>query len=118
MRTGPRLVTARVDSTVQDVVSRITSGQTAAAVIVNADDSLVGVFTDGDLRRAACENPAFLNAKVGEYCTSPCHFIEESESIADALALFQNTRTEELPVVREEHNRVLGLLCLKDIPIF
>ena len=52
------------------------------------------------------------------FASIPCHYVVHDTSIADALKLFQNTQTEDLPVIDPDTRRVLGTLCLKDITAF
>lgn len=117
MRTGERLVTVSPDSVVRDAVRAVSDANTGAAILVNDDGSLSGIFTDGDLRRALLQGDSVLDKAVLPYASHPCHYIDADASLAEAMNLFSQTRTEDMPVVRGADNRVVGLLCLKDIRI-
>ena len=78
----------------------------------------MGIFTDGDLRRALLQGSNVLEGPVEQFASIPCHFVSHNTSISEALELFQNTQTEDLPVLDPDTRRVLGTLCLKDIPAF
>jgi arabinose-5-phosphate isomerase len=118
MRVGPRLVCVGPDSPLKEVVQVVSAAKTGAAVLVRPDQTLLGIFTDGDLRRACLRGGDVLEQPVQRFATVPCHSISAKASVADALKIFQNTRIEDLPVVDPATEVVMGLLCLKDIPAF
>jgi arabinose-5-phosphate isomerase len=118
MRTGARLVCVSPETPLREVVRRVSDAKTGAAVVVRADGTLVGIFTDGDLRRALLRGGDVLEAGVARFATVPCRFVADDTSVADALKVLQNQRIEDLPVVDQGTARVLGLVCLKDIAMF
>jgi CBS domain-containing protein len=101
-----------------DVVERVTQAKTGAAVLTNDDGTLYGIFTDGDLRRSLLQGGTVLEREVFQFSSHPCHSIAADATLAEALNLFSQSRTEDLPVVERATGRVVGLLCLKDISIF
>ena len=118
MRVAPRLVCVEPGTPIKAVVKVVSSAKTGAAVLVNPDGTLLGIFTDGDLRRACLRGGDVLDQPVERCATVPCQSIADTTSIADALKLLQNRHIEDLPVVDKASNVVLGLLCLKDISSF
>jgi arabinose-5-phosphate isomerase len=95
----------------------VSAAKTGAAVLTDEDGRLVGIFTDGDLRRACLSGGDSLEQPVEPWATMPCLSIDATAPVSDALKLYQNHRIEDLPVI-DSTSRVLGLLCLKDIPTF
>ncbi|MDD4318589.1 MAG: KpsF/GutQ family sugar-phosphate isomerase, partial [Victivallaceae bacterium] len=51
MRSGDRLALVSPDTTVKDTLLKITAARSGAALIVDAERHLLGIFTDGDFRR-------------------------------------------------------------------
>src|SRR2546428_11309703 len=53
MRTGPRNPTVRSDASLRETAAVMTrtEGRPGAASVVDAEGKLIGIFTDGDLRR-------------------------------------------------------------------
>ena len=115
MRTGDKVVCVAPAAQLKQVIRLVSDARTGSATLVDADGSLVGIFTDGDLRRALLQGSTVLEGAVERFASIPCHFVRHNTSIADALELFQNTHTEDLPVLDGDSRRVLGTLCLKDI---
>ena len=118
MRTGDKVVSVEPMAQLKQVIRLVSDAGTGSATLVDADGSLVGIFTDGDLRRALLQGSTVLEGAVERFASIPCHFVLHNTSIADALKLFQNTLTEDLPVLDPDTRRVLGTLCLKDISAF
>jgi arabinose-5-phosphate isomerase len=118
MRVTPRLVCVPPGTPIKDVVKVVSAAKTGAAVLVRPDGTLLGIFTDGDLRRACLSGGDVLDQAVERWATAPCHAIDDTTSIADALKILQNRHIEDLPVVDKGSQVVLGLLCLKDISSF
>ena len=115
MRTGDKVVCVEPAAQLKHVIRLVSDARTGSATLVDADGSLVGIFTDGDLRRALLQGSTVLEGAVERFASIPCHFVRHNTSIADALDLFRNTHTEDLPVLDPDSRRVLGTLCLKDI---
>ena len=118
MRTGDNIVCVEPTAQLKRVIQLVSNAKTGSATLVDADGALVGIFTDGDLRRALLQGSAVLEGAVEQFASIPCHFVLYDTSIADALRLFQNTQTEDLPVLDPETRRILGTLCRKDITAF
>lgn len=118
MRTGSRLVRVTADTRLKQVIERVSEAKTGAAILVHPDRTLLGLFTDGDLRRAILKGQLVLDEPVEKFASIPCHFLRADGSVADALKLCHNHRIEDLPVVDRETNEVVGLMCLKDIAAY
>ncbi|MBP9891341.1 MAG: KpsF/GutQ family sugar-phosphate isomerase [Planctomycetes bacterium] len=106
--------TATVDhkATVKDALSAITKQKTGAVFIVDGK-KLLGVFTDGDLRRHI-EDDGLLKHKVTEIMTMPGKRIEGEHLASEAVKLVQEFRIGELPVVNAQ-GELLGHVALKDL---
>ena len=83
----------------------------AAAVIDN--DKLVGIVTDGDLRRMLMKHPNIEAVKVKEIMTKSPTTIEKSAHVADALNVMQSKEISVLPVM--EDGRYVGMIHIHDI---
>lgn len=73
------------------------------------------MFTDGDLSRAILKFAAALLQPVCRFASHPCHSLWSDSLIAEAMNLFAETRTEDLPIVERGTGKVVGMLCLKDL---
>jgi arabinose-5-phosphate isomerase len=100
-----------------EVVKAISKHALGAVNIVDANEKLIGIVTDGDLRRTiektAPENLSSLNAEQMMTCNPT---VTNPEMLAfDALQLMENRpmQISVLPVVQDE--KCVGLLRLHDI---
>jgi arabinose-5-phosphate isomerase len=107
---------ARVKSTtkVKDVLWTITRARCGCACVVDAKHKLLGIFTDGDLRRHLEEDPGVLSRKVSEVMTKNPASIEKTKLAAEAFDLLKSKKIDELPVL-DNHGRVVGLLDVQDL---
>ncbi|MGH8295732.1 MAG: KpsF/GutQ family sugar-phosphate isomerase [Steroidobacteraceae bacterium] len=84
------------------------------AVVVGDDDTILGVFTDGDLRRALDRQVDIHAALMTEVMTSPCKTISPQELAAEAVHLMEVHRITALPVA-DEQGRLVGALNVHDL---
>jgi KpsF/GutQ family protein len=117
MRVGARLVCVTSATSIRDVVKQVTAARTGAAIVVDQDNKLLGIFTDGDLRRAILKGGTVLEQAVHSFSSVPCRYVFEDCSAAEAVATMSDARIEDLPVVDRVTGEVLGLLCLKDVSL-
>ena len=123
MRTGERFARVAPETTVLDALMAMTKAQGGAAVAVDADGRLAGIFTDGDFRRAlsasngngAGEAGQILARPVSDLMTRNPLFIRADAYAADVLKVFEKRRIDDLPAVDAE-GRVVGLVDIQDLP--
>ena len=123
MRTGERFACVSPETTVLDALMAMTKAQGGAAVVVEADGKLAGIFTDGDFRRVlsasngngAGEASQILARPVSAHMTRQPLFIRAEAYAADVLKVFEKRRIDDLPVVDAE-GHVVGLVDIQDLP--
>ena len=84
------------------------------AIVVDADDRVLGVYTDGDLRRSLDRRIDVHAATMREVMTSPCRTIGPRELAAEAVHLMEKHRITALPVA-EADGRLVGALNVHDL---
>lgn len=117
MRSGERVPAVGPDTSVLDCLRAITAARAGSVVLVDASSRLLGIFTDGDLRRvlAHAGDPAsVLASPVRAHATCPCRSVAADELLQTALRLCADKHINELPVVDGE-GRLAGLLDLQDL---
>jgi len=95
----------------ETAIRKITSGGFGCVGIVDSDGALVGIVTDGDLRRHL--QKLSRGAKVTEIMTKDPHVVQEESVAAEALALFSDRKITAVFIV-DEDRRPLGLLHVHD----
>jgi len=83
--------------------------------IVDEENKLHGVFTDGDLRRILDhDNVNTRETRIADVMTSPCRSVRTDTLAAETLAMMQKHKINSLPVV-DENNRVVGAMNMHDL---
>ena len=118
MRTGERLAKVGPDATVLDALMAMTKAQGGSAVVADADDKLLGIFTDGDFRRivsTSADSNKLLASPVGDVMTKSPLFVYDDAYAAELLKIFEKKRIDDLPVC-DRSGRVVGLVDIQDLP--
>ena len=115
MRSGERFDRVTPDNTVMESLMAMTKAKSGSAAIVDGSGRLVGIFTDGDFRRAVSEKRVDLNAAVSTVMTSPAMFVRDDVYAADLLKIFEKKRIDDLPVCDAE-GKVVGVVDIQDLP--
>ena len=115
MRTGKANPVAHYKTPVGKVLFSITEARAGSCTIVNDEGKLVGIFTDGDLRRHLRQNGEMILKKpVKDLATAKPLVIQKERLAAEALHLLKTKKIDELPVV-DEKGRAVGLLDVQDL---
>jgi arabinose-5-phosphate isomerase len=116
MRTGSMNPTVRDDATLRETAAVMTrtEGRPGATSVVDAQGRLVGIFTDGDLRRLVQDGQNDFTAKVASVMGKGPRTVSPDDLAQDAADLMRDARVDQLPVVDEQH-RPVGLLDVQDL---
>ncbi len=114
MRGLDATATVNPTQTVLETVSQIAEKRSGAAFIVNEQRELLGVLTDGDLKRLVTSSPDALAAPVEESMTRSPKTIRKNEPVEIALDKFRTHHINILAVVDEE-GTLLGHLDIQDV---
>ena len=96
--------------TMHQVVLTISSKRGGCAGIINKDGELVGVITDGDLRRHL--SPDLLGKKAAEIMFTTPTTLSPNALVADALALMNEKSVGSIFIL--DHLKPIGVVHLKD----
>ncbi len=93
----------------------MTEKKLGMTTIVDTKKVLIGVFTDGDLRRIFDRNDINLNkTSIDEVMIKNCKVIFEDQLAAEALQIMESKSINALPVVNS-NNEVIGALNMHDL---
>jgi arabinose-5-phosphate isomerase len=114
MRTGPANPVVRQTDLVKKVLLVITQARAGSASVVDKSGALIGIFTDGDLRRHIEEDSQILQRKVSEVMTRRPKALPVGQLAVEALKILRSYRIDEVPIV-DKRNRPIGLLDIQDL---
>ncbi len=89
-------------------------GRRPGALLAVDGGRLVGIFTDGDLRRLIVQRPEALERPLADVMTASPKALSSDALVRDAVRLVRESRQDEIPVVDEE-GRPVGLLDVQDL---
>ncbi len=115
MRTGDRLASVDRHARVRDALLAMTHARSGCVAVVDAQDRLVGVFTDGDLRRHIDRAANVGDLEIENVMTSKPISVRADQLAVDVLAIFEKHNIDDLVVV-DENGRLAGLVDIQDLP--
>ena len=102
------------DAPLTQALLAMTAGGMGMTAVVDADDVPVGIFTDGDLRRALEKGRDVRSARVSEVMTRSPRSIAPGALAAEAAATMENLRISQL-LVLDQAGRLAGALTTHDL---
>ncbi len=96
----------------EKVILEISSKRLGATAVLQ-NEELVGVITDGDLRRMLQKHNDISNLKAGDIMTQNPRTIQKNSLVVDALTLMKENNITQLPVL--DKNNYIGVIHLHDI---
>jgi arabinose-5-phosphate isomerase len=115
MHGGKSLPLTREDSSMHDTVVEMSVKRLGVIGVTDASGYLIGVITDGDLRRNIERG---LDHNAGEFMTRDPKTLRPDDLIDDALVLFDEHKITTLFVVKEDGRgkKPVGVLHIHDCP--
>jgi arabinose-5-phosphate isomerase len=113
MRTGEAIPLVTEEASLQDAIQEMTRKGLGMTTVVDAGGRLVGVITDGDLRRLHLRGTAFEALRAGEAATRSPRTIGADDLAAKALETMEGRITSL--VVVDEAQRPRGVIHMHDI---
>jgi len=114
MLTGGKLPLVLAGSKVQSAIEEINAKGLGAAFIIDKDQMLAGIITDGDLRRALIKGKNILEMNVEEIMSPSPKTIDENKSAAEALELMELKAITHLAILNRS-KRIKGIVHLHDL---
>lgn len=117
MRKGDALPLVAAGTTVADAIVQTsrTKGRPGASLVVAADGTLAGIFTDGDLRRLL-EGGSFerLEQPIDDFMATQPKVLHAEDLAVDAHRLLRENRIDNAPVI-DGDSKPVGLLDVQDL---
>ena len=108
MKTGHDIPTVSADTKLLDALL-VMSQKTLGMVLITDNNTLQGIFTDGDLRRVLESHSDIQGLSIGEVMTPNCRSILADKPAMAAVQMMDEFNLNALPVV-DENNQVVGAI--------
>lgn len=116
MRKDRKLATAGPDMAVRDALELMTGAGAGCVCITSAGNGrLLGIFTDGDLRRQLLKDPLILGKPLAEVMTRNPIALNVDALAIEALRVFDTRAIDDLVVI-DQHGTPVGLIDSQDLP--
>ncbi|MDP7805895.1 KpsF/GutQ family sugar-phosphate isomerase [Acinetobacter baumannii] len=115
MHTGEELPKVSPDTPMNQVLYEISNKRLGLTTIVDEQDHLLGIFTDGDLRRLIDKQQGFdVNLPVSEVMTKKPSTISQEARAVEALQQLNQKKISQFVVV-DDQNKVIGVISMHDL---
>ena len=101
-------------STLHQAIVEMSKKGLSMVTIVDTDNNIKGIITDGDLRRMLDKNVDVYNAVVDDLMTKNPTTVDYREMAVNALQTMSDKKITCMPVVNEE-NKLVGTILMQDI---
>lgn len=115
MRTGDRCAIVTVGQPVRDALIAMTGAKAGCVAIVEKDQTLAGIMTDGDLRRHLIETPNLVEQPVESIMTPSPITLSKEQLALEILNIYESHNIDDLIVV-DDQQHVIGAVDIQDMP--
>ena len=114
MHTGDRVPAVKADVTLRDALLEMTDKGLGMTAIVDDDRRILGIYTDGDLRRTLDTGADIRETRIRDVMHPNCKTTTDDLLAAEALHLLEENKITGLLVV-DDDNRLIGALNIHDL---
>ena len=115
LRPPDRVASVLKDAPVRDALVEMTRARAGSCAVVDDLKRVVGIFTDGDLRRHLSRRQAILDDPVKTVMTPNPVTVRPEQLAVDVLEVFEKHNIDDLLVV-DEQKRLVGIIDIQDLP--
>jgi len=114
MHSGDRLAIVKKETSIDEILMTMTKKKLGAVCVVE-DEKMVGIITEGDIRRALGNKEEFFSYRASDIMISKFTSINEDQMAVDALELMENRESQisVLPVLEGE--KLIGIVRIHDL---
>ena len=114
MRTGDAVATVPPYASIAEASHEISRGGIGMAVVITPERKILGIFTDGDLRRAIVKGADLKNLTVADIMTSQPRVISPDKLTAEAVEMMDTHKINQIPVA-DKNGYLIGALNMHDL---
>ena len=115
MHAGGRCPTVRPNTRMRDVIYEMTSKQLGMTCVVDSSERLLGIITDGDLRRQMERSADVLTLAAADAMTRGPITVSRATLAVEALNIMEQRRITSIVVVEDGNQQVAGVVHLHDL---
>lgn len=114
MHTGDDIPSVQQDALLAEALIEVTQKSLGMTAIVNEQNQIIGIFTDGDLRRTLDLGLNMHNTPIKEVMTAQCKVARQTMLAAEALQLMDEYKINAL-LVEDDQHKLVGAINMHDM---
>jgi arabinose-5-phosphate isomerase len=114
MHAGNKVPSVPKTALIGEALLEMTEKKLGMTAIVDTDNRVIGIFTDGDLRRMLGRNLDIHSTAITEVMTPNCAVIPADILAAEAMRIMEQKKINALIVV-DDNRRAIGALNMHDL---
>jgi len=114
MQTGDRVPAVAADTPLSDALIEITRKGLGMTAVIDDRGRVIGVYTDGDLRRTLDKALDIHATRIQDVMTRRCKTARPDQLAAELLKIMQDHRINSLPVI-DDRGILIGALNMHDL---
>ncbi|MDO8450891.1 MAG: KpsF/GutQ family sugar-phosphate isomerase [Rhodoferax sp.] len=114
MHTGLNLPKVGIDSSLADALLEMSAKGLGMTAIIDHDHRILGIFTDGDLRRVLAGGADLRSARIADLMKHNPRTIDADRLAAEAVQQMENLRINGM-LVADDDNRLVGVFNMHDL---
>ena len=113
MHQGDEIPQVNQQQSLSDALIEMSTKGLGMTAVIDKDGKLMGVYTDGDLRRTLADNIG-LDTPINDVMTTEPITVKPSVLAAELVVTMKNNRISSI-IVTSENNDVVGALNMQDL---
>ena len=114
MHSGEAIPLSFPEAPLNQAILEMTGKKLGATLVSDEDKQLIGIFTDGDLRRSFEDGIDLTTATIGNICHKNCLTTSADDLAINTVNLMQEKEITVLPVV-DKNNKIVGIIHMHDL---
>jgi len=114
MKSGDEIPTIAASETIKSAIVVISQKRLGAAIVTDDSKNVIGLLTDGDLRRVFEHHENPLADKISEHMTRNPNTVNDQSLAAHALHMMEEKQITVLPVT-DQNEKLVGIVHLHDL---
>lgn len=114
MHTGEAIPNVKSGTSLIQALFEVSQKRLGMTLVTDKSQRLLGIFTDGDLRRTIDQGLNLQTTSVDQVMTSHCKTIDKNKLAAEALQLMEASKITTL-IILDKEKKPLGVVHIHDI---
>ncbi len=114
MHTGDDMPHVAADASISEALLEMSSKGMGMTAIVDNDNKVLGIYTDGDLRRTLDKNIDLQQTPIDQVMTRDCKTVDAHDLAAEVLKLMEDHKINGA-LVTDSDNHLIGALNMHDL---